>query len=196
MGQLPSPTFTNTQVPVPKRWPTEYYVAEINEGFDAMSQLALREPSLRQKAIFERTFPPNRYVKSTFGRAKLHWKKASQEDKEHFLALPRTDPRARWTHFVHHVEGKTKVDFGDITNEPNAVQPQGEPNTMSPQLTSTANDVLTFDPRQSKCSYSNPSSVIFKLLTSCRPISSIACKLAPQRQSLTYQRPPLELIAS
>lgn len=52
------------------------------------------------------------YVKSTVGRAKLYWKRASQEIRDHFLALPKDDPRGRWTHFVHLMDGRLVIEVG------------------------------------------------------------------------------------
>ncbi|KAL5530823.1 hypothetical protein ACEPAF_7081 [Sanghuangporus sanghuang] len=95
-----------------KRWPTDYTVHEIVEGFDTMAEIMKSDPSTRQRNAFERVFPPCRYVKSTVGRAKLYWKRASEEIRSHFLALPRDDPRGKWTHFVHLMDGRLVIEVG------------------------------------------------------------------------------------
>ncbi|KAL5508652.1 hypothetical protein ACEPAH_6271 [Sanghuangporus vaninii] len=95
-----------------KRWPTDYTVHEIVEGFDTMAEIMKSDPSARQRNAFERVFPPCRYVKSTVGRAKLYWKRASEEIRSHFLALPRDDPRGKWTHFVHLMDGRLVIEVG------------------------------------------------------------------------------------
>lgn len=109
-----------------KRWPTDYTVHEITAGFDAMTALVKADPSARQKSAFERVFPPCRYVKSTVGRAKLYWKRASQEIRDHFLSLPRDDPRGRWTHFVHLMDGRLVIEVG---KEKGAGAAEGENDT-------------------------------------------------------------------
>ena len=78
-----------------------------------MNSLMTEDPSLRQKAAFERVFPPCRYVKSTVGRAKLYWKRASEPIKSHFLSIPEGDDRGKWTHFVHLMDGRLVIELND-----------------------------------------------------------------------------------
>ncbi|KAH8115668.1 hypothetical protein DFH11DRAFT_1586328 [Phellopilus nigrolimitatus] len=99
--------------PPGRRWPTDFSVHEITEGFDAMGTILKADASARQRSAFEHVFAPCRYVKSTVGRAKLYWKRASPEVKDHFLALPRGDPRARWMHFVHLMDGRLIIELGE-----------------------------------------------------------------------------------
>ncbi|KAI5120725.1 hypothetical protein M0805_006431 [Coniferiporia weirii] len=92
-----------------RRWPTDFSVHEITKGFDAMAAIIKADLRMRQRSAFETVFTPCRYVKSTVGRAKLYWKRADQETKDHFLALPRDDPRSRWTQFVHYMDDRFTV---------------------------------------------------------------------------------------
>ena len=94
-----------------KKWPTDFFVHEITEGFHTMTSIMTQDPRERQKSAFERVFGC-RYVKSTVGRAKLYWKRASHEIKEHFLQLPREDPRGKWQNFVHLMDGRLVIEIG------------------------------------------------------------------------------------
>lgn len=67
------------------------------------------DPRERQRTAFERVFGC-RYVKSTVGRARLYWKRASQEIKDHFMALPPEDPRGKWQNFVHLMDGRLVIE--------------------------------------------------------------------------------------
>lgn len=101
-----------------RRWPTDYTVHAISTGFDRMAALVRGADgssgagAMRQKAAFEQVFAPCRYVKSTVGRAKLYWKRATPEVRTHFLALSPEDPRARWSQFVHLMDGRLVIDVG------------------------------------------------------------------------------------
>lgn len=101
---------------VSKRWPTDFLVHEITEGFKSMDQVQARDPRERQKTAFEKVFGC-RYVKSTVGRAKLYWKRSSQEVKDHFLSLPRDDQRGKWSNFVHLMDGKLVIEVENELGE-------------------------------------------------------------------------------
>lgn len=94
-----------------KKWPTDFSVHEITSGFDIMASIMGADPRERQKSAFERVFGC-RYVKSTVGRAKLYWKRASTEIKDHFLQLPKEDPRGKWQNFVHLMDGRLVIELG------------------------------------------------------------------------------------
>ena len=76
-----------------------------------MTEICSMDPRERQRGAFERVFGC-RYVKSTVGRARLYWKRASPEIKEHFLALNPNDQRGKWQNFVHLMDGRLIIEVG------------------------------------------------------------------------------------
>ncbi|KLO13841.1 hypothetical protein SCHPADRAFT_997049 [Schizopora paradoxa] len=100
----------------PRRWPTDFSVYEITNGFLMIANILASDPRERQKTAFERVFPGCRYVKSTVGRAKLYWKRASPEIRDHFLALDSRDDRGRWVNFVHLMDGRLIIEVGGGTS--------------------------------------------------------------------------------
>lgn len=106
----PSPP-ASSKVPIPhhphpplKRWPNDYSVQEVSVGFDQMDALASAQPSLTQRAAFERVFGC-RYVKSTVCRHRAVWRRADDDVRDAFIKLGR-DERAMWGEFVRRVEGR------------------------------------------------------------------------------------------
>jgi len=106
----PSPP-ASSKAPIPhhphpplKRWPNDYSVQEVSLGFDKMDALANSQPSLTQRAAFERVFGC-RYVKSTVCRHRAVWRRADEEMRDAFIKLGR-DERAMWGEFVRRVEGR------------------------------------------------------------------------------------------
>jgi hypothetical protein len=106
----PSPP-ASSKAPIPhhphpplKRWPNDYSVQEVSIGFDKMDALANSQPSLTQRAAFERVFGC-RYVKSTVCRHRAVWRRADEDLREGFIKLGR-DERAMWGEFVRRVEGR------------------------------------------------------------------------------------------
>lgn len=102
-----------------KRWPNDYTVSELSNGFHSMDLLISQSPagaSMTQKTAFERVFG-SRYVKSTVCRHRAVWRKAPRALREHFEAMG-TDDRACWGEFVRRVEnrpaGKNSQGGGDI----------------------------------------------------------------------------------
>lgn len=90
-----------------KRWPNDYTVMELSDGFHAMDLLISQSPpgaSLTQRAAFERVFG-SRYVKSTVCRHRAVWRKAPRGLREQFEQMG-TDDRACWGEFVRRVEGR------------------------------------------------------------------------------------------
>jgi hypothetical protein len=87
-----------------KRWPNDYSVQEVSVGFDQMDALASAQPSLTQRAAFERVFGC-RYVKSTVCRHRAVWRRADDDVRDAFIKLGR-DERAMWGEFVRRVEGR------------------------------------------------------------------------------------------
>ena len=106
-------TYTSTSLTLTplRRWPADFTVHEITEGIALMASLMSRDARERQGTAFERVFGC-RYVKSTFGRAKLFWKRAGGDVRERYLGMGREDPRARWGNFVHVVDGRAGMDEG------------------------------------------------------------------------------------
>lgn len=82
---------------------------EIVGGFKKMQDIVGGDARERQKSAFEKVFRC-RYVKSTTGRAKLYWKRSSQEVKDHFMGLPKDDPRGRWSNFIHLMDGRLVIE--------------------------------------------------------------------------------------
>ena len=106
----PSPP-ASSKAPIPhhphpplKRWPNDYSVQEVSVGFDQMDALASAQPSLTQRAAFERVFGC-RYVKSTVCRHRAVWRRADDDVRDGFIKLGR-DERAMWGEFVRRVEGR------------------------------------------------------------------------------------------
>ncbi|KAG6819174.1 hypothetical protein H0H93_014641 [Arthromyces matolae] len=113
-----APTSTSSVAPIPhhphpplKRWPNDYTVSEITNGFRHMETL-VRDSSGRggtgggitQRAAFERVFG-SRYVKSTVCRHRGLWRKAAGTLREQFEMMG-SDERACWGEFVRRVEGR------------------------------------------------------------------------------------------
>jgi hypothetical protein len=100
-----------------KRWPNDYTVSEISNGFHAMDVLISRcsgttsnnttttTSNMTQRTAFERVFG-SRYVKSTVCRHRTIWRKANQTLREQFEAMGADDDRACWGEFVRRVEGR------------------------------------------------------------------------------------------
>ncbi|KAI9512763.1 hypothetical protein F5148DRAFT_733465 [Russula earlei] len=87
-----------------KRWPNDYSVQEVSLGFDQMDALANTQPTLTQRAAFERVFGC-RYVKSTVCRHRAVWRRADEDMRTAFIKLGR-DERAMWGEFVRRAEGR------------------------------------------------------------------------------------------
>jgi hypothetical protein len=111
LSSRPSPPASSSKAPIPhhphpplKRWPNDYSVQEVSVGFDKMDALANSQPSLTQRAAFERVFGC-RYVKSTVCRHRAVWRRADDEMRTGFIKLGR-DERAMWGEFVRRVEGR------------------------------------------------------------------------------------------
>ena len=111
---LPQYLLTTAVPPIPyhphpplKRWPNDYTVSEISNGFHAMDVLVSRSSSssnMTQRTAFERVFG-SRYVKSTVCRHRTIWRKAHQTLREQFESMG-PDDRACWGEFVRRVEGR------------------------------------------------------------------------------------------
>lgn len=91
-----------------KRWPNDYTVSEVSDGFKHMDSLIMEQPTLTQKCAFEKVFGC-RYVKSTVCRHRSVWRRASDGIKTAFESLG-TNERAVWGNFVKQVEGRRKPD--------------------------------------------------------------------------------------
>jgi len=101
-----------------KRWPNDYTVSEIAEGFRQMDTLIAQRPSVTQRIAFERVFGC-RYVKSTVCRHRGVWRRADAGVRESFEKLG-SDERAVWGEFVRRVEGRQsgKVLDGGMMEHP------------------------------------------------------------------------------
>uniref|UniRef100_A0A0W0FT07 Uncharacterized protein n=1 Tax=Moniliophthora roreri TaxID=221103 RepID=A0A0W0FT07_MONRR len=122
--QTPVPMFAP---PIPyhphpplKRWPNDYTVAQLTQGFYALEALCTHahvfvltpegervsttSPNMSQKTAFERVFG-SRYVKSTVCRHRGVWRRAPREIREEFESYG-DDERGSWGEFVRRVEGK------------------------------------------------------------------------------------------
>lgn len=96
-----------------KRWPNDYTVSELSQGFHAMDLLISQSPtgaSMTQRTAFERVFG-SRYVKSTVCRHRAVWRKAPHGLREQFEEMG-TDDRACWGEFVRRVEGRSPAKGG------------------------------------------------------------------------------------
>ncbi|KAG6900037.1 hypothetical protein C0993_003829 [Termitomyces sp. T159_Od127] len=113
-----TPSTSGSLPPIPhhphpplKRWPNDYTVSELTNGFQMMDAL-VRDGGTRgsgtvgmtQRAAFERVFG-SRYVKSTVCRHRGVWRKAAGPLREQFERMG-TDERACWGEFVRRVEGR------------------------------------------------------------------------------------------
>lgn len=103
-----APDGTRGHAPI-KRWPNDYTVAEIADGFRRMDHLVSSTsstggPGITQKAAFEKIFG-SRYVKSTVCRHRGVWRKASEEVKSQFEKMGNSE-QACWGEFVRKVEGR------------------------------------------------------------------------------------------
>lgn len=90
-----------------KRWPNDYTVSELSQGFHAMDLLISQSPtgaSMTQRTAFERVFG-SRYVKSTVCRHRAVWRKAPRLLREQFEHMG-IDDRACWGEFVRRVENR------------------------------------------------------------------------------------------
>ncbi|KAF9651041.1 hypothetical protein BDM02DRAFT_3164220 [Thelephora ganbajun] len=103
-----SVTFPHHPHPPLKRWPNDYTVSEVSEGFKQMDSLVTQQPTLTQKCAFEKVFGC-RYVKSTVCRHRSVWRRADDGVKAAFEVMG-TDERAVWGNFVKQVEGRRKPD--------------------------------------------------------------------------------------
>jgi hypothetical protein len=107
-GGVSSVTFPHHPHPPLKRWPNDYTVSEVSEGFKQMDSLVTQQPTLTQKCAFEKVFGC-RYVKSTVCRHRSVWRRADEGVKAAFESMG-TDERAVWGNFVKQVEGRRKPD--------------------------------------------------------------------------------------
>ncbi|KAI0310361.1 hypothetical protein OF83DRAFT_1155327 [Amylostereum chailletii] len=108
----PTPQPSSVSAPIPyhphpplKRWPNDYTVSEIADGFKQMDDLVGQMPTMTQRTAFERVFGC-RYVKSTVCRHRGVWRRADDGVRNVFIAMGR-DERAMWGEFVRRVEGRT-----------------------------------------------------------------------------------------
>ena len=107
-----------------KRWPNDYTVSEISNGFHAMDVLISRSSghsNMTQRTAFERVFG-SRYVKSTVCRHRTIWRKAHQTLREQFESMG-ADDRACWGEFVRRVEGRPpgKNAGSDVVSQASAL---------------------------------------------------------------------------
>ncbi|PCH41716.1 hypothetical protein WOLCODRAFT_71312 [Wolfiporia cocos MD-104 SS10] len=91
--------------PTARRWPNDYPVCELADGFRQMDALIAAQPGTTQRVAFERVFAC-RYVKSTVCRHRGVWRRARADVRERFESMG-VDPCAVWTEFIKHVEGGT-----------------------------------------------------------------------------------------
>ena len=144
-------TSPNASPPIPyhphpplKRWPNDYTVSEISNGFHAMDLLISHSSSnsnMTQRMAFERVFG-SRYVKSTVCRHRAVWRKANQALREQF-ELMGTDDRACWGEFVRRVEGRPPGKNGG----PDIMSPtQTQNNTLHYQTPTNPEEVHGQDP--------------------------------------------------
>ena len=125
-----------------KRWPNDYTVSEISNGFHAMDMLISRSSSsssMTQHIAFERVFG-SRYVKSTVCRHRTIWRKAHQTVREQFESMG-ADDRACWGEFVRRVEGRPPGK-----NAGPDVMSQTTGNTLPYQTPTNGGDVHAQDP--------------------------------------------------
>jgi hypothetical protein len=125
----------------PKKWPTDFSVAEIARGFREMDALRLSgRPSITQKKAFEDVFGC-RHVKSTVSRHRNIWKRAPLVLKEEMGNSERT----LWGEFVRIVEGKQPGKAAETVLPEPPPQPDGplpveeleDPLSRTPTVVST-----------------------------------------------------------
>ncbi|KAF8812697.1 hypothetical protein BYT27DRAFT_7182414 [Phlegmacium glaucopus] len=144
-------TSSNAASPIPyhphpplKRWPNDYTVSEISNGFHAMDVLISHSSSssnMTQRIAFERVFG-SRYVKSTVCRHRAVWRKAHQTLREQFESMG-ADDRACWGEFVRRVEGRPPGKNAG----PDIMSPtQTQNNTLHYQNPTNGEDVHGQDP--------------------------------------------------
>ena len=142
-------TSPNAAPPIPyhphpplKRWPNDYTVSEISNGFHAMDVLISHSSSssnITQRIAFERVFG-SRYVKSTVCRHRAIWRKAHQTLREQFESMG-ADDRACWGEFVRRVEGRPPGK-----NAGPDVKTQTQTNALHYQAPTNGEDVHGQDP--------------------------------------------------
>ena len=108
-----SVAFPHHPHPPLKRWPNDYTVSEVSDGFKQMDSLVAQQPTLTQRCAFEKVFGC-RYVKSTVCRHRSVWRRADDGVKAAFESMG-TDERAVWGNFVKQVEGRRKPDGATVT---------------------------------------------------------------------------------
>ena len=111
-GSSSSIAFPHHPHPPLKRWPNDYTVSEVSDGFKQIDSLVAQQPTLTQKCAFEKVFGC-RYVKSTVCRHRSVWRRADDEVKVAFESMG-TDERAVWGNFVKQVEGRRKPDGATV----------------------------------------------------------------------------------
>ena len=150
---LPQYLLTTVAPPIPyrphpplKRWPNDYTVSEISNGFHAMDVLISRSSSnsntsinMTQRVAFERVFG-SRYVKSTVCRHRTIWRKAHQTLREQFESMG-ADDRACWGEFVRRVEGRPPGK-----NAGSGSDVMSQTNTLHYQTPTNGEDVHVQDP--------------------------------------------------
>lgn len=87
-----------------KRWPNDYTVSEIADGFRTMDAITTQTPTTTQRVAFERVFGC-RYVKSTVCRHRAVYRKADPAVRATFRQMGSSE-QAVWGEFVKKVEGK------------------------------------------------------------------------------------------
>ena len=105
-----------------KRWPNDYTVSEVSEGFKQMDSLVTQQPTLTQKCAFEKVFGC-RYVKSTVCRHRSVWRRADDGVKAAFEGMG-SDERAVWGNFVKQVEGRRKSGGAAVAGNEEPEAPQ------------------------------------------------------------------------
>ena len=127
-----------------KRWPNDYTVSEISNGFHSMDVLTSHSSSgsnITQRIAFERVFG-SRYVKSTVCRHRAVWRRAHQTLREQFESMG-ADDRACWGEFVRRVEGRPP----GRNSGPEITSPtQTQNNTLHYQTPTNGEDVHNQDP--------------------------------------------------
>jgi len=122
----PAPPIPYHPHPPLKRWPNDYTVCELSQGFHSMDLLIASSPSgasMTQRAAFERVFG-SRYVKSTVCRHRAVWRKAPRQLREQFELLG-SDDRACWGEFVRRVENRPSAKTQNGVVELMATPPDG-----------------------------------------------------------------------
>ncbi|KAH8105432.1 hypothetical protein BXZ70DRAFT_920845 [Cristinia sonorae] len=105
-----------------KRWPNDYCVSEIANGFRQMDGMIAHQPAVTQKIAFERVFGC-RYIKSTVCRHRAVWKRSDQATRDAYEAMG-LDERAVWGDFVKKVEGKPDKNTPQQQTMPQAPPPR------------------------------------------------------------------------